>query len=300
MDCSTIVNSTVCVEANIKLNADVDVGEVTTHCIGEPYICQHQSCDNKCELMVHQKLEVCFPLTYLTNVTAKSIGVACEKPKLSSTNPECACDPGKGMGHYESYENQSPYEIEHGPWESKPYMSNEGQENTQLNDRDSYHRNRRTYQSNNYEKNPYHTNGYPYRNQENTRSNREDTGYESMVENQKNALDMKQTQLEKKNYYKCSCNRPWNPLWTLNSLSLPLFPYRSYKRNYASDQNQVKSHDMNDDQVGDTVTSNECSKSSSENPITSSDPMNQPMRKKCNLRRFPFSIVFALMGGVFF
>lgn len=100
MICPTTVNSTICVEANVKINADVEVGEVDTCCMGRPFIRRCRTQDNRCVCMVFQRMRVRFPLTYTTNVTAHSTGVSCDSIDTCShpqekcqDNTECSEEP---------------------------------------------------------------------------------------------------------------------------------------------------------------------------------------------------------------
>lgn len=69
MDNSFIFNGKICVEENIKITPDVEVGEIQSYCVGNPKIekCVYNKSGNT--YMVNQMLCVSFPLTFSAHVT---------------------------------------------------------------------------------------------------------------------------------------------------------------------------------------------------------------------------------------
>ena len=73
MECPAIVNDTVCVEANVTIKPDVDVGDTHWCLVGRPKI---KLC-NGCVYMVSQMLCVSFPLKFSAEASATTTGISC-------------------------------------------------------------------------------------------------------------------------------------------------------------------------------------------------------------------------------
>lgn len=82
-DCSTIINETVCVQADITITPSVVVGTIEYFCVGGPKI---GSCTGtpveKCNFSVSQNICVQVPLTFSVDVDARPAGAACGTPSV--------------------------------------------------------------------------------------------------------------------------------------------------------------------------------------------------------------------------
>ena len=106
MSCPTIVNNTVCVEANVKIHPNVEVGEVDTFYIGQPCFQQCRNRDNKCVTMVYQRMGVRFPLIYSANVTAQPTGISCRNQNTNNPSNECPQEPKESSQEVGDNRNQ--------------------------------------------------------------------------------------------------------------------------------------------------------------------------------------------------
>ncbi len=96
MDCPSIVNQKVCVEAKVTVNPEAEVGDVHAYCVGKPHFeeCGKKSCG--CTYMVSQMLCVRFSLAISANASAKPAGIVCCEPEVKACCPqneqEMPCD----------------------------------------------------------------------------------------------------------------------------------------------------------------------------------------------------------------
>lgn len=153
MSCTTIVNSSICVEANVKVSADVEVGEVCTHCIGKPY---YRRCrrGNQCVYIAYQRLGVQFPLIFTPKVVATPAGVVCEN--VSAEHAECHSSNNINKEPCDCKSNRYDHTINHCDTMSNAY-GNEidpygNRENCYDNEMNSYGNEKNCYDS---EMNPY-------------------------------------------------------------------------------------------------------------------------------------------------
>lgn len=79
--CPAIVHETVCVQAEITITPDVEVGEFSSFCVGAPVI---GGCDGtpvaSCTFTVSQNICVQIPLNFSANATAVPAGLVCGIP----------------------------------------------------------------------------------------------------------------------------------------------------------------------------------------------------------------------------
>ncbi len=82
MECPSIVNQKVCIEAKVTVEPEAEIGDVHACCVGKP---QLEECCKKsrgCTYMVSQMLCVRFPLTISATVSAKPAGIVCGNPTI--------------------------------------------------------------------------------------------------------------------------------------------------------------------------------------------------------------------------
>ena len=84
MECSTTVNKTICVEADLQVSADAQVGAVESRCVGRPKVGPVHSYGDKNAFMVNQLLNVRFPVIFTTTATANRTGFSCDVPGSTS------------------------------------------------------------------------------------------------------------------------------------------------------------------------------------------------------------------------
>ena len=95
MECPTMINQTVCVEAKIRLSPEARIGDVEVCCCDEPHIEPCCADASGCTYMVDQLLHVRFPLSFSACVIAKPAGIVCNKPECNPVPPPCcpqACE----------------------------------------------------------------------------------------------------------------------------------------------------------------------------------------------------------------
>jgi len=99
--CPTTVHETVCVQANVRIEPQVEVGTITSSCCGNPFI---GSCPGTpvrfCEFMVSQNICVQVPLTFHANATATPSGIVCGTPDIGGC-PETTCT--FTIGYYKNH-----------------------------------------------------------------------------------------------------------------------------------------------------------------------------------------------------
>lgn len=85
MECPSIVNQKVCVEAKVTVEPEAEIGDVHACCVGKP---RFEKCGKKshgCTYMVSQMLCVRFPLTISATASAKPEGIVCGKPTIKTS-----------------------------------------------------------------------------------------------------------------------------------------------------------------------------------------------------------------------
>lgn len=92
MSCPTTVHNNVCVEAEVTITPDVEVGEIRTFCVGDPFIggCPVPP-QPSCSFMVSQNICVQIPLTFDANASAESAGIACSEPGIGGCSQQTGC-----------------------------------------------------------------------------------------------------------------------------------------------------------------------------------------------------------------
>jgi len=83
MECPSIVNQKVCIEAKVTVEPEAKVGNVFAYCVGKPKFEEWGRglpCD--CTYMVSQMLCVRFPLTISATASAKPAGIICNDPSI--------------------------------------------------------------------------------------------------------------------------------------------------------------------------------------------------------------------------
>ncbi len=92
MACPTTVHETVCVQANVTITPQVDVGDIMTFCAGAPFI---GACPGTpasfCSFMVSQNICVQVPLTFHANATATPAGIVCGEPAMGGCPTQTGC-----------------------------------------------------------------------------------------------------------------------------------------------------------------------------------------------------------------
>ena len=81
--CPAIVHETVCVQAEVIITPNVEVGSIQSFCIGVPVIgaCPGTpSPEGECVFTVSQSICVQVPLTFSANATAEPTGIVCSTP----------------------------------------------------------------------------------------------------------------------------------------------------------------------------------------------------------------------------
>lgn len=92
MACPTTIYETVCVQANVKVTPQVEVGTITTSCAGTPFIGACSGIPVEfCEILVSQRICVQVPLTFHANAEATPSGIVCGTPDIGSCNQQSAC-----------------------------------------------------------------------------------------------------------------------------------------------------------------------------------------------------------------
>jgi hypothetical protein len=92
--CPAIVHETVCVQAEVTIAPDVQVGEVRSFCVDQPVIgpCPGiPSPTQTCKFEVSQKICVEIPLTFSATATALPNGIICGTPMTGVCASEAAC-----------------------------------------------------------------------------------------------------------------------------------------------------------------------------------------------------------------
>ncbi len=78
--CTEIVHETVCVQANVKIDPDVQVGKIMSFCIGEPSITACPgvpSTEGQCVINVSQNICVQVSLKFSADAKAEQTGIVC-------------------------------------------------------------------------------------------------------------------------------------------------------------------------------------------------------------------------------
>lgn len=104
-DCLTTVHETVCVQANVTITPDVEVGTIETFCIGGPTIgaCAGTP-QTHCTFSVSQSICVQIPLTFSANATAVPAGIVCGTPAVGQcTTPVGQCTTSCSGYSYSGY-----------------------------------------------------------------------------------------------------------------------------------------------------------------------------------------------------
>ncbi len=92
MSCPTTVHETVCIEAEVTITPQVEVGTIQTFCVGNPIIgfCPGVPV-SECSFPVSQNICVQVPLTFFANGTAEPIGIVCGEPATGGCPDTTAC-----------------------------------------------------------------------------------------------------------------------------------------------------------------------------------------------------------------
>lgn len=83
--CPATVNQTVCVQADVTVTPDVDVGDVESFCVGDPTIggCSGDlSPTGTCTFTVSQSICVQIPITFKASAVAVPSGIVCGTPAV--------------------------------------------------------------------------------------------------------------------------------------------------------------------------------------------------------------------------
>jgi len=89
--CPTTVNETVCVQAEVTITPQVDVGEIMSFCASNPVIGPCSGTPREfCSFVVSQSICVQVPLTFHANATAQPAGIVCGTPAIGGC-PSAAC-----------------------------------------------------------------------------------------------------------------------------------------------------------------------------------------------------------------
>lgn len=87
MDCPSIVNQKVCVEAGVRVEPETEIGDVHACCIGQPKFKKCGENDHGCTYMVSQMMCVTFPLTLSASACVNTTGIVCDMPEVTP----CIC-----------------------------------------------------------------------------------------------------------------------------------------------------------------------------------------------------------------
>ena len=87
MDCPVNINKLVDIEGKITISPDVEVGDITSCCVGAPNI--ERICDpsDDCAYMVSQLVCVRFPIKISATAAAEPTGVRCDPKKKEGIPP---------------------------------------------------------------------------------------------------------------------------------------------------------------------------------------------------------------------
>lgn len=85
--CPTTVNETVCIQADVTIKPNVEVGEIKSFCVGSAVIgeCEGEvSPTEECTFTVSQKICVEVPLVFSATAKAEPSGIVCGEPEVGS------------------------------------------------------------------------------------------------------------------------------------------------------------------------------------------------------------------------
>lgn len=83
-ECDTVVSEDICIQADLKIDPKLCVGEIKTFC-GDAKIgkCNRMPCQNdSCEFSVSQKICIEIPLKFSADAKVDSVGHICGEPEL--------------------------------------------------------------------------------------------------------------------------------------------------------------------------------------------------------------------------
>jgi hypothetical protein len=91
MDCESLIDKHICVEAKVTVIPEAEIGRIESHCVGLPEI-EECCCDDRpCTFMVSQMICIRFPLAF--SVTAKARpAIVCDTPEeglYPAEQPDC-------------------------------------------------------------------------------------------------------------------------------------------------------------------------------------------------------------------
>jgi hypothetical protein len=92
--CPAIVHESVCIQAGVTITPNVEVGEISTFCVGSPMIgaCPGTpSPTGNCTFEVSQQICVEIPLTFAAIATAMANGIVCGTPETGGCPTSTAC-----------------------------------------------------------------------------------------------------------------------------------------------------------------------------------------------------------------
>jgi hypothetical protein len=103
--CETVVNETVCIQADVTITPDVKAGPVQSFCVDNPMIgaCPGmKSPTGTCTFQVSQKICVQIPITFAATATAVPGGIVCGTPDIGECpSPGCTLTIGFFKNHPE-------------------------------------------------------------------------------------------------------------------------------------------------------------------------------------------------------
>lgn len=83
VECPTIVHETVCVEADVTITPNVEVGQIQSFCVDGPMIGACPGTPSRvCTFTVSQRICVQVPLTFSATATAVPSGIVCGTPDV--------------------------------------------------------------------------------------------------------------------------------------------------------------------------------------------------------------------------
>lgn len=92
MACPTTVNETVCVQCQVTITPQIDVGEILSFCAGTPVIGPCSGTPQEfCSFVVSQSICVQVPLTFHANATAQPAGLVCGTPGIGQCGTTATC-----------------------------------------------------------------------------------------------------------------------------------------------------------------------------------------------------------------
>ncbi len=93
MECGSLIDKHICVEARITVFPGAEIGEIESCCVGPPEI-EECCCDcHPCTFMVSQMICIRFPLSFSVTAEAKP-GIVCGTAHACPCSESSTCNEG--------------------------------------------------------------------------------------------------------------------------------------------------------------------------------------------------------------